>query len=190
MQKKLMVLFTFAIFVLVVGWAITPAQAHGTFENCLHKKDSHNHCQPPNGDPPPDDEGDRYSAMVTFRDTDCDDTEVDDRDRFCSDGLDGNSPYVDGLNAVVEGDKFRFSLTLKEVAPMPRKFFLDFSGSCQTPPNPCGIIRPMLTQFVNGMGTVGNKGFTSGTVAENVFSTGHLPEPECVGFSLLVMGVD
>jgi len=28
MQKKLTVLFAFAIFVLVVGWAITPAQAH------------------------------------------------------------------------------------------------------------------------------------------------------------------
>ncbi len=28
MQKKLTVLFAFAIFVLVVGWAITPVQAH------------------------------------------------------------------------------------------------------------------------------------------------------------------
>jgi len=28
MQKKLTVLFTFAIFVLLVGWAVTPAQAH------------------------------------------------------------------------------------------------------------------------------------------------------------------
>jgi len=28
MQKKLTILFAFAIFVLVVGWAVTPAQAH------------------------------------------------------------------------------------------------------------------------------------------------------------------
>ncbi len=28
MQKKLTVLFAFAIFVLVLGWAITPVQAH------------------------------------------------------------------------------------------------------------------------------------------------------------------
>ena len=28
MQRKLIVLFAFAIFVLVVGWAVTPAQAH------------------------------------------------------------------------------------------------------------------------------------------------------------------
>ena len=43
MQKKLTVLFAFAIVVLVVGWAITPAQAH----NCP----DHHHCG--NGDPPP-----------------------------------------------------------------------------------------------------------------------------------------
>jgi len=40
MQKKLTVLFAFAIFVLVVGWAITPAQAH-----CKkNHQGSHIHC--------------------------------------------------------------------------------------------------------------------------------------------------
>ena len=40
MQKKLTVLFEFAIFVLVVGWAVTPAQAgkckgkHATDPGC------------------------------------------------------------------------------------------------------------------------------------------------------------
>ncbi len=50
MQKKLTVLFAFAIFVLIVGWSITPAQAHpGTPDNCPHK-DGHQHCS----EPPPD----------------------------------------------------------------------------------------------------------------------------------------
>ena len=49
MQKKLTVLFAFAIFVLLVGWAVTPAQAH-----C---KKNHANAGPPhcNGDPPLDD---------------------------------------------------------------------------------------------------------------------------------------
>ena len=42
MQKKLTVLFAFAIFVLVVGWAITPVQAH-----CKDKGPHLEHC---NGD--------------------------------------------------------------------------------------------------------------------------------------------
>jgi len=52
MQKKLMVLFAFAIFVLVVGWAVTPAQAHVDLENpenCLHKNPEHKHCNGGNG---------------------------------------------------------------------------------------------------------------------------------------------
>ena len=40
MQKKLTVLFAFAIFVLVVGWAITPAQAHCSL-NPTHDKGHH-----------------------------------------------------------------------------------------------------------------------------------------------------
>ncbi len=42
MQKKLTVLFMFAMFVLVVGWAITPAQAHCSGDpnhNAKHKTD-------------------------------------------------------------------------------------------------------------------------------------------------------
>ncbi|MEE8115244.1 MAG: hypothetical protein V3T23_12935, partial [Nitrososphaerales archaeon] len=42
MQKKLTVLFAFAIFVLVVGWAITPAQAH-CVKVGVHSGD-HPHC--------------------------------------------------------------------------------------------------------------------------------------------------
>ncbi len=41
MQKILTILFAFAIFVLIVGWAITPAQA-----DCPHRDDpNHRHCQ-------------------------------------------------------------------------------------------------------------------------------------------------
>ena len=41
MQKKLTNLFAFAIFMLVVGWAITPAQA-----NCPHMgRTDHPHCR-------------------------------------------------------------------------------------------------------------------------------------------------
>ena len=52
MQKKLTVLFAFATFVLIVGWAITPAQAH-----CqgVHSGD-HRHCQ---------DEVAEYSVMIS-----------------------------------------------------------------------------------------------------------------------------
>jgi len=41
MQKKLTVLFAFAIFVLIIGWAITPVQAHEC-EN--HRRTTHPHC--------------------------------------------------------------------------------------------------------------------------------------------------
>jgi len=49
MQKKLTVLFAFAIFVLVMGWAITPAQAH---DCSRHDDKTHKHCDPPT-DPEP-----------------------------------------------------------------------------------------------------------------------------------------
>ena len=40
MQKKPKILFAFAIFVLIVGWTITPAQA-----DCPHKEnENHRHC--------------------------------------------------------------------------------------------------------------------------------------------------
>ena len=46
MQKKLTVLFTFAIFVLIVGWAIIPAHA-----DCPHRnRFDHRHCR---DEPPP-----------------------------------------------------------------------------------------------------------------------------------------
>jgi len=58
MQKKLTVLFAFAFFVLLVVWAVTPAQAH-----CKGKhQPPHEHC---NGEPPPDDDGNVVSA-ITF----------------------------------------------------------------------------------------------------------------------------
>jgi len=49
MQKKLTLLFAFAIFVLVVGWAIMPAQAH---DCSRHVDKTHKHCDPPT-DPEP-----------------------------------------------------------------------------------------------------------------------------------------
>ncbi len=49
MQKKLTALFAFAIFVLLVGWAVTPAQAH---DCSRHANQNHRHC--PDGDPSPD----------------------------------------------------------------------------------------------------------------------------------------
>jgi len=53
MQKKLTVLFAFAIFVLVVGWTVTPVQAHvGPMGQCLHKDEFHKHCD---DDPTPTD---------------------------------------------------------------------------------------------------------------------------------------
>ena len=57
MQKKLTILFAFAIFVLVVGWAITPTKAHA---NHCDKKPEHKHC---NGEPV--DDGNVVSA-ITF----------------------------------------------------------------------------------------------------------------------------
>ena len=41
MQKKLTVLFAFAIFVLVVGWAVTPAQAHCKKDKVTGEVDAH-----------------------------------------------------------------------------------------------------------------------------------------------------
>jgi len=50
MQNKLTVLFAFAIFVLVVGWAITPAQAHIKF---CGTEPLHKHCTGgDDGEPP------------------------------------------------------------------------------------------------------------------------------------------
>ena len=68
MQKKLMVLFIFAIFVLLVGWSITPVQAH-TDDPCPHKE-GHHHCG--NGEPPPPDDGKvvaEYSVDITGAET-------------------------------------------------------------------------------------------------------------------------
>ncbi len=49
MQKKLTILFAFAIFVLLVGWSITPAQAHIKFcESDLE----HKHCTGNDGETP------------------------------------------------------------------------------------------------------------------------------------------
>ncbi len=158
MLKKLTILCGFAFFVLLVGWAIMPVQA-----------------APPGSCTPwpscktggSDDGGDKYTAKVTFDDSGC---------GFCSDN---GTPYVDGGDDLVAagGDKFRFALTLQEGSS--RSFFLDFSGNCQTPPNPCGA-PPLLK---DGMG-LEYVGLTSGG-HENVFSTGHLPEGG--GFSLLDM---
>ncbi len=60
MKKKLTILFAFAIFVLVLGWAITPAQAH---QCSRHNDKDHKHC---NVDPPPPSGGDGvYEVTIT-----------------------------------------------------------------------------------------------------------------------------
>jgi len=62
MQKKLTVLFAFAIFVLFVGWAITPTKAHA---NHCDKKPDHKHCtQDGNGGG----KGTKVPANSAFRD--------------------------------------------------------------------------------------------------------------------------
>ena len=48
MHRKLTILFSFAFFVLLVVWAITPAQAD-TGTPCPHKKNTHPHCQAGSG---------------------------------------------------------------------------------------------------------------------------------------------
>ncbi len=82
MQKKLTILFAFAIFVLVVGLSITPAQAHTKGTVCTDDP-MHKHC---NGDPPPDDGG---GATIE----DCPDTAM-----FCiaDVGLKGTAPDEGG----------------------------------------------------------------------------------------------
>jgi len=60
MQKNLTVLFAFAIFVLVVGWAITPVSAH-----CKPNGPHVAHC---NGDPPSDDGGANIRVTVFITD--------------------------------------------------------------------------------------------------------------------------
>ena len=169
MQKKLTVLFAFAIFVLLVGWAVTPVQAHTKFCN---SKPEHKHCS----EPLPDDGGsDKYSVDVEFRDRNCD-SDMGNRDHFCSDSPNGAAPYEDGVADVTAGgDKFRFQLVL---GSDKRTFFLDFSDGLDDDNVPdncvsgCGGDVPVL-----------NNGLTSGSGSENVFSTGEPP------FSLLDMGV-
>ncbi len=94
MQKKLTVLFAFAIFVLVVGWAITPAQAHiaDPGEDCPHTTNlDHKHCTPP-GDPTPGGGagGKDTSLIITFVDT--------------GDLLSDDGSYIDKVDVTASAD--------------------------------------------------------------------------------------
>ena len=50
MQKHLTVLFAFAIFVLLVGWAVTPAQAHCSLNPTHNEKHKTDPCIEGEGD--------------------------------------------------------------------------------------------------------------------------------------------
>jgi len=80
MQKKLTVLFAFAIFVLVLGWAIKPVSAHTKF--CPDP--DHKHC---NNDPV-NESDEPIPVQVTFRDALADTIQSDCRNGTC--------PYIDG----------------------------------------------------------------------------------------------
>jgi len=168
MQKKLTVLFAFAIFVLVVGLQ-TDSDA------CNQKKNPKQHGEEPpcngngNGDNSVGGSG-RYSVDVIFGDFECG-TNDPNRDHFCSDGLDGNSPYDDADDDVsAVGDKFRFSLTLQ--SELTRQFFLDFSDQDgDNKPDNCFSDEGCdldATPMLDGGPAAG---FTLGP-AQNVFSTG------------------
>jgi len=93
MQKKLTVLFAFAIFVLLVGWAVTPVQAHpGTPKDCPHKDTNHQHCTPQ--DDPVDGSDEPIPVQVTFRDGPGDTITSD-----CA-IVNGTCPYIDGVAGV------------------------------------------------------------------------------------------
>ncbi len=53
LPRNLTVLCAFAVFALVLGWAVTPARAHGDSDNCLHRQPGHPHCRD-NTPPEPD----------------------------------------------------------------------------------------------------------------------------------------
>jgi len=170
MQKKLTVLFAFAIFVLVVGWALTPAQAH-TGNPCPHepKNPDHKHCT---GDPPLDDGGGGpVPVTVTFRD-DVGDTIRSDSELILTMGnpngadvtgceLD-NCPYINKVDKVValirstagQGTA-NFVMHLSKFAI--RTLFLDFRNcaSGDTDPN---CTPPFLRDFTVGPTNI----FTSG----------------------------
>lgn len=147
MQKKLTVLFAFAIFVLVVGWAITPISAH-----CKQKGPHVAHC---NGDPAPDDGGGTIPVTVTFRDAFGDTIKSDSElildgnpngadTTVCVDTDEDNvvdkCPYIDKEDKVGTGilstGRFFMHLTKGNQTAI-RTRFLDFSdcvlGPC-TPP--------------------------------------------------------
>jgi len=154
MQKKLTVLFAFAIFVLVVGWAITPVQAH-----CKPNGPHVAHC---NGDPPPEDGGANIRVKVDFRDAS--------GDRLMSDchEVQGDCPYINKVDKVVTlirgtvGGKGNFAMHTSKFAI--RRLFLDFSDCASVDTEEC---RP---PFLPGGVTGQEHGFTPGPA--NLYTSG------------------
>ncbi len=151
-------LFVFAVSALVLGWSITPAQAH-----CMAPH-SHKNC---NGDPPPDDEGGgTIPVMVTFDDGN--------RDAVGEDGLmsDGMGDYIDKVERVSVGigstgglnGQLAMHLGVRGKQPAIRQLFLDFSD-CRSPPN-CSS--PSLPDADGVFGQ--ENGFTHGGV--NLYTSG------------------
>lgn len=121
MQKKLTVLFAFAIFVLVLGWAITPVQA----EDCKgkHKKDPD--CDGKGGGGP---EG--TPLCVTFGDAPGDRVTSDGEmpEEYC------NHVGSTGLVTLSSNGTFIFASSGKGAT---RRFGLDFTD-CVTDDQDCG----------------------------------------------------
>jgi len=88
MLNKLRILWAFAIFVLVVGWAITPAQAH---DCSRHDDKTHKHCLVVESE-------EAIPVQVTFRDAIGDSMQSDWADIVgCGQS---NCPYIDGVDGV------------------------------------------------------------------------------------------
>ncbi len=148
MQKKLTVLFAFAIFVLVVGWAIT-------FTPALAKKGGNGKGGGGGGG------GDTIRVMVTFRDFLA--SEAFSPDHLMSDCQMGNCPYIDKVVKVSTGigtsGNFFMKLT-KGNQQAIRTLFLDFSDCASfddlgvptcNPPFPTGFTVGPANMFTSGI---------------------------------------
>jgi len=167
MQKKLMVLFAFAIFVLVVGWAITPAQAHCRGDHVA----KHKNCGDGGGDDGGGGGGRDIPVSVTFRECNgerfgdglpVEECEPDGIGGFLPDAIqsDGGGAYIDGekkVTANIRGNTGNLHLFLTRGGRFHtpiRTLFLDFSdcvADCNPPFDPAGFSVGRVTVFTSGI---------------------------------------
>ena len=114
MQKNLTVLFAFAIFVLIVGWAITPVQAHCSDDPTHNAKHKNDPCIPDGGGGKGG--GGSVELDGLFRDA------VNPPDRIQSDTEEGFTHDHNPYDVVV--DKHRFNIV---IGSANRKLILDFT---------------------------------------------------------------